>query len=302
LIISYLELAEKRGALAYGSSEMLAAAYERHGQFDKARATLEAVVASDPKDIRPLLELARIAEKQKDFKGSLGYLAHARDLKPDYAPIHFFFGVACIEIDLPLEAKKSLQKAVDLDPENPSYNYARGSVELQGKSAWLAIPYFQKFVRIEPANPRGHFALGVAEFSSQNYELAAKELKLVAANPETSAGAEFFLGRIAKADGEWEQAAQHFEKSIGVAPNYADSHAELGLAKMHLGDVAGAKSELDRALSLNPQSYLANSNLLTLYQRTKNPGIEAQQKRLQELDSSRSEKQELMVRTIQTRP
>ena len=269
--------------------------------LNRARHALEQLAPLEPKNPAPLMELARIAEKQQDLKGALAYLAHARDLKPDYAPVHFFFGIVCIELNLPLEAKKSLQKALDLDPTNAVYNYARGAVELQGASGWLAIPYFKKFVAARPADPRGHFALGVAEFTGQDYDASAKQMNMIAGNKETTAGAEYYLGRIAKAESDWEAAAGHFKKSIAADPNYAESHAELGLAKMHLKDLAGARKEIDRALELNSDSYIANGNLLALLQRTKDPGVKAQEQKMRALDLKRSKEQELMVRTISVR-
>ncbi len=262
IIVQMLSAINQRQPLSSVYLQQLATAYERCGQLAEARQILEKMVQADAANISPLMELARIAQKQNDLNGALGYLAHARDLKPDYAPVHFFFGVVCIELDLPLEAKKSLQKALDLDPENAVYNYARGSVELQGRAAWQAIPYFKKFVAAEPNDQRGHFALGAAEFASQDYEAAAKEMNSAANHKETAAGAQYFLGRIAKAQGDWARAAEHCQKSIEADSNYADSHAELGLARMHLEDLAGARKELDRALALNPDSYIANGNLL----------------------------------------
>ena len=189
ILIRMLELAGHRQALSPQGQQELAAAYERRDALPEARKTLEIVASTDPANAAPLMELARIAQKQNDFKGALGYLAHARELRPDYAPVHFFFGIVCIELNLPLEAKKSLQKALDLDPGNPAYNYARGSVELQGRSAWQAIPYFKKFIAAAPNDPRGHFALGVAEFASEDYDSSEKEMTLVCGNKETMAGA-----------------------------------------------------------------------------------------------------------------
>lgn len=272
------------------------------GPLPETREILEVLSEKEPKNITPLVELARIAQSQNDLQGALGYLAHARALQPDDARIHFFFGVVCIELDLPIEAKKSLDKALALDPENAAYNYARGSVELQGNSAWLAIPYFKKFVAAQPENPRGRFALAVSEFSSHDYEAAAEHLNAIVGHTETEAGVQYFLGRIAKINGDWDRAADHLAKSVAEEPDYTESHAELGLAKMHLGDLAGARAEIGKALQLSPNSYLANSNLLTLYQRTKDSHFPEQQQRLRELDAKRSERQELMVRTIRVEP
>ena len=63
---------------------------------------------------------------------------------------------------------------------------------------------------------------------------SAKEMRLAVDSTETKAGAEYFLGRIAKAGADWSGAAEHFQRSIQAEPNYAESHAEFGLARMHL--------------------------------------------------------------------
>ncbi len=267
-------------------------------RYPEARKVLEQQAALDPQNVDLLLELARLAREQNDLTGALGYLAHARELKPDAAPVHFFFGVVCIELDLPIEAKTSLEQALKLDPANPWYNYARGSVELQGRSAEEAIPYFQKAIAAHPTDPRYHFALGAAEFASGNYEEARKELTAIAEQKDTTGGAQYILGRISKTENAWAEAAGHFEKSIAAEPGYPNAHAELGLAQAHLNNLAGAKQEIDRALQLDPQDYAANFSLLYLYERTKNPLAANQREKMQKLELSRTGKQELMVRTI----
>ena len=280
----------------------LAQAYARLNQLPEARKTLEDAQRQDPAKLEILLELARIAYKQHDLEGALGYLAHARDLAPAEARVHFLFGIVAAEMDLPLEAKKSLQKALDLDGGNANYNYAMGSVELQGKDVSLAIPYFKKYLELRPGDPRGKFALGVAEFGSGDYEGAKRDFTEAAARKETVAGAEYFLGRIAKVDADWKSAAEHEERSIAADSVYADSHAELALARMRLGEMDGARKELDRALAIDRNSYAANQNLLALYERTKDPRAAKQRQRVSELEAKRSRKQELMLRRIEVIP
>ena len=48
----------------------------------------------------------------------------------------------CIELNLPLDARKSLDEAVRLDPENAYYNYALGSVALYGRDPDRAASLF----------------------------------------------------------------------------------------------------------------------------------------------------------------
>ena len=302
LVVKLVAGLRDRGLASPESLERLAQAYARLNQLPEARKAFEAAQRREPAKLDILLELARIAYKQRDLEGALGYLAHARDLAPGEARVHFLFGIVAAEMDLPLEAKKSLQKALDLDGGNANYNYAMGSVELQGKDVSLAIPYFKKYLKLRPGDPRGKFALGVAEFGSGDYEGAKRDFTEAAARKETVAGAEYFLGRIAKVDADWKSAAEHEERSIAADPVYADSHAELALARMRLGDVGGARKELDRALAIDLDSYAANQNLLALYERTKDPRSAKQRQRVSELEAKRSRKQELMLRRIEVIP
>ena len=69
-------------------------------------------------------------------------------------------------MNLPVEARRSLDRALALDPENPNYNYAMGTVILTTRDAATAAGYFQKFVKARPADPTGHYALGIAYFAS----------------------------------------------------------------------------------------------------------------------------------------
>ena len=150
---------DARGVAGRGALRRLALAYEQLHRPAEARKTLERVAVLEPSNSAHLLELARLAEDSKDHEGALGYLAHARDLDPNNAQIHFLFGAIAGEMNLPIEAKQSLDKALALEPDNPNYNYAMGSVILQTRDAATASRYFAEYVKARPADKRGHYAL-----------------------------------------------------------------------------------------------------------------------------------------------
>src|SRR5206468_11576872 len=96
---------QQRGLASADTIEQLAMLYEQTGDLQRARATLEeAFRKRTPANLPSLLSLARVAYKQRDFTGALGYLAHARELAPQDARVHFFFGMVGIEMDLQKEA------------------------------------------------------------------------------------------------------------------------------------------------------------------------------------------------------
>ena len=88
LVVSLFENLQKRQSLSPEGLHTLGLAYERTKDFENSRAWLEQS-ATQRLTVPILLELARVAHEQNDYKGSLGYLAHARDLAPENASIHY---------------------------------------------------------------------------------------------------------------------------------------------------------------------------------------------------------------------
>ena len=73
---------DARRLASMASLRRLGDAEMRLGHLDAARAALERAAAASPATSVPiLLDLARVAYKQKDYEGALGYLAHARKLR-----------------------------------------------------------------------------------------------------------------------------------------------------------------------------------------------------------------------------
>ncbi len=302
LALDVVEALKRRGAATQAALDHMGTIEENLGHLAAARELYEARARAQGATAATLLDLARVAYKQRDVDAALGYAAHARDVEPNNAAVHFFFGMLAVEKNLPIEARKSLETAVRRAPGQPYYNYALGSVALQGRDPAEAIPYFQKFRALLPNDPRGRFALGVAYFTAGDLDRARQELMAIAETPATKAGAQYFLGRLEKLNGNMTLAAAHLEQSIQANPDYADAHSELGLMRIRTSDFAGAAREIDRALQLDPDNVAANRNRLILYQRTRDPRAEAQAARVKELEARREQQQNLLFRNIEVRP
>jgi tetratricopeptide (TPR) repeat protein len=294
-----------RGLAGAGSLRQLSAEYQKQEKLPLARSTLEHAAQLEPKSVPILMDLARIAYRQQDREGALGYLARARDLEPRNAAVHFTFGVITLELELPVEARKSLLEAVRLDPSNPDYRYALAAMMLlRGRDPSLAIPHLQAYRTARPDEPRGRFALGIAYFLSGQADEAEREFKAVLDAPETRSGAHFFLGRLDMRGGDdrLDQAIAHFEQSVRFNPGYSDAYAELGLAQMRQNQFERAEMNLQRARELDPEGFLPNLNLLKLYQRTRDKRADAQAQFFEELKKKRGEHEALLYRTLEVRP
>jgi tetratricopeptide (TPR) repeat protein len=302
LAVRLLERVRARGLATEAGLRPLAAGYEALGRLDAARDALEAVTALHPADVPLLMDLARVAQGAGDGQGALGYLAHAREMDPKDARVHFLFGMLCVELGLGVEAYNALKEAVRLDPGNAAINYAMGAVALHRRDPTEAVPFFKKYAEISPGDPRGALAVGLAWFQARDFAAARPELERAARSAPTAAAAHYFLARIAGEEDDLDRALDLVGQALAREPGYADAWAEQGRLHFRKRDLAQAEKDLQRCLELDPDNRLGNLHLLALYQRTKDPRLEAQARRLQELDALREEQTEEFRRVIEVRP
>lgn len=275
---------------------------ERLGDHAGAQRSLEESLRRSSPSSPVLFALARNVYALRDYPSVLAYLGQARELDPKNAGIHFFFGMTAVAMDLAVEAKRSLSEAVRLDPSNPYYQFALGAVLAQDRDASASIQHFQRYCELRPGDVRGRFALAAAQFLSGQTEEAERGMQEAARHKETAAGAHYFLGRIAKQRGEMEPAARQFEQAVVLLPAYPDAWAELGQARIQLQQFESARRALDQSLHLDPDHYLANLNLLKLYQRTSDPRAAEQSRKMDVIKKTRSEKEQSLLRTVEIRP
>jgi tetratricopeptide (TPR) repeat protein len=302
LIVALFAGLQKRAQLSSDDLRTLAMAAERAGKFPEAREALEQFVQRGNLSVASLLMLARIARNQKDFQGSLGYLAHARDLEPSNAAVHYFFGLVCLDMNLIAEARNSFEKAVQLEPENASYNYAMGLASAFRHDPADAVPYFEKYLKLKPDDPRGKLALGAAFYRAKDFPNAIPWLSQAAKTAQTSTMAHYYLGSIALQQRRLDDAHQELESAIKADPKCADALAELGQYYFVQKDYPEAEKELQRALKIDPDHLAANFHLLNLYTRTGDARREAQTKRYDELQKLRDEKAQQFLRMVEVRP
>lgn len=281
--------------------EYLGASYLKARRFEEARAVLERAAAGGPR-VPVLMNLARAAYQLRDYKGALGYLAHARALEPENAAVHLLFGMVCVEQDLGREAYDSLKRAVELDPENPMINYAMGAVATHRRDPSESLPFFEKYVRLKPDDPRGRFALGAARFYAKQFDEAARDLEIAARSPETATGSHYFLARIARQSNDLEAARREIAAALERNPSYADAWAELGLLQTRSGEYAEAEQSLQKALSLEPDNYQATVNLATLYGRTNDPRSREQTAKVTALLEARAARAQEFLRMVEVVP
>ncbi|WP_263384686.1 tetratricopeptide repeat protein [Granulicella arctica] len=301
LIETIFAAANDRDPLSPEGLRILGLAQEGEGKLAPARATLERAFAQSHSSVAILIDLTRVAKAAKDYQGALGYLAHARDLQPNDASFAYEFGVLTIRMGLLGESRKAMAEAVRLEPNNAEYNFGMGIVSSFSQDATQGLPYLQKYHTLRPSDPAALLSIGTSYFRAKNYDSAAVWLRQAVAHQSTAADARYYLGRIARVQGNLDSAKQELEQSNTLGPDRPDVLAELGQVSLMKHDYSPAGVYFDRAIALDPENYAANFGLLQLYARQSDPRQEEQSKRFDEIKNKSEEQYQEMMRIISTR-
>jgi cytochrome c-type biogenesis protein CcmH/NrfG len=294
--------AAKRAPLSASGLRILGLAQEAEGKLALARATLEQVFSMDPQNPAPLVDLTRVALAGKDYRGALGYLAHARVLEPNNSAFAYEFAVICLKLDLLSAASKAMGEAVKISPDNPDYNLGMGKICSFEEDPGHALPYLMKYHDLRPADAEGILALGNAYFQEGDYKNSFVWMSKAAGIPGTAARAHYYLGAILREQGKYDQAIAELERSAALKPDEPKPYAELGRVYMQMKNYPEAKKQLDRALGLDPDNYEANLALLRFYSYTGDPRREEQSKRFAEIKKNREKDYLESMRQIEIRP
>ena len=302
LIDSIFTAANLRMPLSANGLRVLGLAKEAEGKPAEATAVLERAYAMDNTNVALLADLTRIALAGKQYKQALGYLAHARALKPGDAAFVYEYGRICLKLNLLGEARRAMAEAVKLDSESPEYNFALGVVSSYAEDASAGLPYLKKYHQMRPGDPDGILALGTAYFRDDDYVNATLWLKQAAKTTSTAASAHYYLGRILRQQGQYDEALSQLKQAGMLQPDQAAVFAELGQTYVQLRKYPEAQKQLQHALALDANNYIANFALMQLYAQTRDPRLGAQQKQFGEIKEKNQERYREEMRVIEARP
>ena len=280
-MIDALLSAAARAGLSSQGLRTLGLAQEAEGKLDLARATLENAFAADTRSVVLLEDLSRVAQAAEDYKGALGYIAHARDLEPDNAHLAYEFGSICAKMGLLGESRKAIAEALKVDPENADYNLGMGTVV----SFSSTVPGNSYLIGIgrNTSDPAGMLILGEAYYRGRDFDSATAWLKRAVPHASTAAEARFYLGKIAHQENRLDEAIAELNQSLALRPGQPEALAELGQIAVTRREFSQASDFFDRAIKLDPDNYGANFGLLQLYARTGDPRRGQQSKRFDDI-------------------
>jgi tetratricopeptide (TPR) repeat protein len=133
-----------------------------------------------------------------------------------------------------------------LAPETFRWHYLLGYVYYQASSPYKAIQAYKRALAIQPQHAPAQLRLATVYLDVNKPELAEPLLQ----KPLTVAGlrgaALFQMGRVALARRDYEAAVRYLKEALVEEPQATQIHYPLAMAYRGLGDIASARSHLQR--------------------------------------------------------
>lgn len=266
---------------------------DRNETYNDAVTLWEDTVAHVPSNSRARNNLAALLVDKGEYSDAIRHFEKALELSPTALLYHNFANTLALAGETE-EAITAYLRAIELDPHlsrarlgladsylangqagpsiqhyktflatNPDYAAARRKLA----SAYRAIgdrqnalKELESLVELLPNDPKARFDLADALAQSQKFDAAKEAFEKVIELDANNAQAFGNLGNLYLMRKDFNEAAKHYEQSISIDPT-AMIHTNLAIIYLYTKRTQSAKSELQKALKLDPE-YLPAKNLL----------------------------------------
>lgn len=215
---------------------------------------------------RALMATVRCAMNRQDDRTTANALFDLKRDSPEdpevlYMTTQFFLGIA----------ERASQELAAVAPT--SYQTRELQAEtLESQNKWEeAAAIYRKILEENPKLRGIHFRLGRAALSRPesptSAEDARKEFEQELAIDPVNAAAEFWLGEIARRDGQWEDAIPHFTSAAKLDSNFAEAFLALGMVLNSAERFPEAVPPLEKYVKMSPEDPAGHYQLSIAYAR-----------------------------------
>lgn len=233
----------------------LGVAYSTLGQSEKAIDAFNKAAA----DGRQLGHIyANIAEeyfRMKQFSQARDYYVKALETDSYDNPTLHGFLEACEYLNDYDSAVEYLSKFVKREPYNCEAWYCLGTAQLELKMFEHATDSFEFAIAIDSSYIEAYYQLSSSHEGLGNIPLAASDLLRIAEiQPDQRPIVYGSIGSLYARSQNLEAALLYYRKALELDPYDVESISRMAICFLHLGDLASARSQIVKALDINPKN------------------------------------------------
>ena len=211
------------------------------------------------------------AEK-KQFDAASAAWKKALEMAPDDARAHNNFGVALMEMGRVDEAVPEFRRALELNRDSSQTHNNLGSALAEQGDIEEAVPLFRKAVELNPDNASAQVNLGNAlALHSERLPEALEHLRKGVELKSDSASGQNDLGIALARAGILGEARSHLQTAVSLAPESSDYHYNLGRILAANREFSAALLQFQQAASFSGMQQPAILQMLAaMYSETGN--------------------------------
>lgn len=237
---------KRTDALKFKSNLLLA-----KGDRTGALAELKQAIDGAPARMDLLVERAALYLSLNDDSNANSDVATVIGQEPKNVPAHFVSAVLLIRQNKFAEADAELQKIDTLIDRFQRGLYFKAMVKARLGLNGQAEDAIMTYINRSPGDPDGVRLLAQIELATQHSGRAIPYLRKAIQSGQRDAETLDLLGRAYAMNGNSQEAETTFQQASAVARNPADL-TRLASARLQVGDLTGAASDLQHSLDLAP--------------------------------------------------
>ncbi len=209
-------------------------------------------------------------DAQKEIVELQAKIAGAIDTNPKDDEAYYWKYKFYLLIGSKIEASVALEKALELKPDDPHYNFRMAELKAMQEKYDQAREWIDKAIALDPKE--GEYLVMSGDLIAQagNAEEALNTYwQAVQTDPHETLG----WAKLAAHEmeiGNPEGAIEMYEKAVGIDPLFTNGHYNLGQIQQLLGNTEKAIAAFKAVTEQTPLDWQAHAKLVQLYQDTGN--------------------------------
>lgn len=162
------------------------------------------------------------------------------------------------------QARQELDKALELDPENPNALLLRASISINIGKYEEGFEIIDKLLKINPNNIDAYYYRASGNMQKGNNNEAIKDFsKIIEIDPKYT-DAYFYRGQIYYLEKDFKSAEKDFTKVVQLKPELPQGYSARGLVRLELGQKDSGCVDLKRAKYLGQQGQANLDSLMKI--------------------------------------
>jgi tetratricopeptide (TPR) repeat protein len=192
----------------------------------------------------------------------------ALSLMPGSGPMYFNLGVVCRRLGNLAEAEAAFREAARLTPTAVEYQVGLADVLLAQGKLEEAESYARKVAEMAPDAPTAYRLFAGIHQAKGDLHGMVEDMKTASMKSNDPALQQQIAKSLVKVE-QYREALPVCERWISLAPQSPAAYAVLAFAQYHLGELKGARDNLEKVLSLDPNERQARFFLASILIRLK---------------------------------